>query len=85
MQLSGVCISFQSNSNEESDIMALLKSLTLKDDREGTDPVLAYMIGKTKDMEYHVKESFLLFCGSFGDIDASSPPKMLVMDVGLLA
>ena len=46
-----------------------------------TDPDLTYMIGKTEDMEYHVKDKFseeVLLCGSFGDIVASSPSKMLV-------
>ena len=44
-------------------------------------PDLTYMIGKTEDMEYHVKDKFskeVLLCGSFGDIVASSPSKMLV-------
>mgnify|MGYP007117630367 CR=1 FL=1 len=47
----------------------------------GVDPDLTYMIGKTEDMEYHVKDKFseeVLLCGSFGDIVASSPSKMLV-------
>ena len=45
------------------------------------DPDLAYMIGKIENMEYHVKDKFVeevLLCGSFGDIVACSPSKMLV-------
>ena len=40
--------------------MASFKSLTLKGDRQGIDPDLAYMIGKTEDMEYHVKDKFFV-------------------------
>ena len=44
-------------------------------------PDLTYMIGKTEDMEYHVKDKFpkeVLLCGSFGEFVAFSPSKMLV-------
>lgn len=86
MQLNGVWIAFQSNSIDESDIMASLNSLTLKDDREGTDPVLAYMIGKSEDMEYHVKDQLseeVILCGSFGNVESASPMSMLVIDAKL--
>ena len=49
MQVIGVWASYKANNIEESVVMASLERLSLKDEREGTDPEMQYMIGHADD------------------------------------
>ncbi|KAI5072395.1 hypothetical protein GOP47_0012501 [Adiantum capillus-veneris] len=82
-QVIGVWVAYKVNSIQESYIMASLKSLVVKDDREGTEPALQHMIGKADENDYHIEDR----CGSnsfsFDSEDVFSPLTMLVMDAKL--
>ncbi|KAG0557949.1 hypothetical protein KC19_11G167800 [Ceratodon purpureus] len=49
VQVIGVWASYKSNNIEESVVMASLERFSLKDEREGTDPEMQYMIGHADD------------------------------------
>jgi hypothetical protein len=51
VQVSGVWASLKQNSVEEMMVMATLERFSVKDDREGTDPEMCYMIGSADDRE----------------------------------
>ncbi|XP_024403056.1 uncharacterized protein [Physcomitrium patens] len=49
VQVIGAWVSYKGNNVEESVFMASLERLSLKDEREGTDPEMQYMIGHADD------------------------------------
>jgi vacuolar protein sorting-associated protein 13A/C len=49
LQVIGVWAAYKVNNIEESVVMASLERLSLKDEREGTDPEMQYMIGHADD------------------------------------
>jgi len=49
LQVIGVWASYKANNIEESVVMASLERLSLKDERDGTDPEMQYMIGHADD------------------------------------
>lgn len=51
--------SYKANNVEESVVMASLERLSLKDEREGTDPEMQYMIGYADDQASNTSEGIL--------------------------
>ncbi|MCO5611230.1 hypothetical protein L7F22_065481 [Adiantum nelumboides] len=82
-QVIGVWVAYKVNSIQESYVMATLKSLVVKDDREGTEPALQHMIGKADENDYHIENTSRCTSNRFDPEDGSSPLTMLVMDAKL--
>ncbi|KAH7316123.1 hypothetical protein KP509_21G079300 [Ceratopteris richardii] len=84
-QVAGFWVAYKTNSQQESFVMASLRSLIVKDDREGTEPALQHMIGKADESEYSLENYSYGNDDNFRTDIGSSPQTMLVMDAKLSA
>lgn len=91
-QVSGVWVAYKVSSLQETVVLVSLETFSVKDDREGIEPELRYMIGKADDMDYSVSEQALYdkhptrHATNYASIertDCRSPLTMLVMDAKL--
>ncbi|BBN04917.1 vacuolar protein sorting-associated protein 13A/C [Marchantia polymorpha subsp. ruderalis] len=85
VQVTGVWAAYKSNSIEESTIMATLEKFSVRDDREGTELEMRYMIGSADEEESNVIELSEQegHNGSCSNQDCRSALTMLVMDANL--